>query len=285
MSDRVRGEPGTTGVGGQGDGADLELDRAVRAIRGASSLALACHVTPDGDALGSLLALLHLARAAGMSTVASWPEPFVVAPHYRYLPGLDLACKPADYPAAPEVMITFDCGSLDRLVELAGPARAARATGQLIVVDHHASNDRYGSINVVDPQAAASAVLVRELAGRLGWALDRNAAICLYTGLVTDTGRFQYDNTTASVFSLAAELAAFGLPIAEMTRQLFEEHRYAYVQLAAAALGRAQLDRDRGLVATWVTREDLARFGVELEETEGLIDLVRRVSEARCPAC
>jgi phosphoesterase RecJ-like protein len=253
------------------------MDRAVAAIESAGSLALACHVDPDGDALGSMLAVLHLARAAGKPVVASWPEPFRVAPHYTYLPGLHLATKPADFPATPDVMITFDCGSIDRLQELGGPARNAR---DLIVVDHHATNDRYGSINVVDPAAAASAVLVRRLAGSLGWALNRNAAICIYTGVVTDTGRFQYESTTPDVFALAQELSAFDLPIAAMSRQLFEEHRFTYLQLVGAALERAELDTDLRFVATWITRDDLERYGVELEEAEGLIDLVRRASEA-----
>jgi phosphoesterase RecJ-like protein len=254
-----------------------ELERAAEAITNAESIALACHVEPDGDALGSLLALLHLARAAGKPVVASWPEPFRVAPHYTYLPGLHLATKPADFPAAPELMITFDCGSIERLRELGEPARRAR---QLIVVDHHATNDRYGTINLVEPDAAASAVMVRRLATQLGWPLSREAAICIYTGLVTDTGRFQYESTTPAVFALAEELSAFDLPIAAMSRQLFEEHRFTYLHLVGAALERAQLDPGRRFVATWVTRADLEQYGVELEETEGLIDLVRRASEA-----
>lgn len=254
-----------------------DIDAAASAIDARASIALACHMTPDGDALGSMLALHHLCLAAGKHSVASWPEPFTVAPHYAYLPGLDLTTKPADFPAAPELMVTFDCGSLDRLGELAGPARAA---GELVVVDHHVTNDRYGSINVVEPDAAASAVVVRRLARRLGWELNRDAAICIYTGLVTDTGRFQYSNTTPEVFELAAELSTFDLPIASMSRQLFELHRFAYLQLVAVALERAVLDRELRLVVTWVTQADLDRFGVELEETEGLIDLVRRTDEA-----
>ncbi len=254
-----------------------DIDAAAAAIDACASIALACHVSPDGDALGSMLALHHLCLAAGKRSVASWPEPFTVAPHYAYLPGLDLTTKPADFPAAPELMVTFDCGSLDRLGELAGPARAA---GALVVVDHHVTNDRYGSINLVEPDAAASAVVVRRLAHRLGWELSRDAAICIYTGLVTDTGRFQYSNTTPEVFELAAELSTFDLPIASMSRQLFELHRFAYLQLVAVALERAVLDRELRLVVTWVTQADLDRFGVELEETEGLIDLVRRTGEA-----
>jgi len=247
------------------------------AISGAASLALACHVVPDGDALGSMLALLHLARANGVRSVASWAEPFVVAPHYRFLPGLDLACKPEDFPTEPDVMVTFDCGSLARLGALADAGRAAR---ELVVLDHHASNDRFGSINVVDPTAAATAVVVRRLAALLGWELNRDAALCLYTGLVTDTGRFQYSNTTPEVFALAEELSGFDLPLESITRQLFEEHRFAYLQLVAECLGRAQLDREARFVATWITEADLARFGVEMDEAEGMIDLVRRASEA-----
>ena len=256
---------------------DPEFDRAVEAIASAGSLALACHQVPDGDALGSMLALYRLSRAAGKQAVASWPEPFVAGPHYSFLPGLDQATKPADFPAAPEVMVTFDCGSLERLGELAGPARAA---GTLVVVDHHATNDGFGTLDLVDPDAAASAVIVHRLVERLGWPLDREAAICLFTGLVCDTGRFQYDNTTPEVFEMAAALTRFGLPVAAINRQLFEEHRLAYLHLVASALGRAELDPDRRFVATWLTADDLAENGVELEETEGLIDLVRRTSEA-----
>ncbi len=254
-----------------------ELDRAAEVIAGAPSLALACHAAPDGDALGSMLALQHLAQAAGKRAVASWPEPFVVGPHYSFLPGLEAATKPVDFPDAPDVMVTFDCGSLSRLGELASAAQAAR---ELIVVDHHASNDGYGTVNCIDSNAAASAVVVRRLFERLGWPLDRTAALCLYAALVCDTGRFQYDCTTPEVFSLARELATFDLPIAAMNRQLFEEHRLAYLRLAGTALERAQFDPDRRFVAAWVTADDLARHGVDIDETEGLIDLVRRTSEA-----
>ena len=253
------------------------LEEAAAAIASAPSLALACHHTPDGDALGSMLALHHLALAAGKQSVASWPEPFDVPPHYAFLPGLELTTKPADFPPEPDLMVTFDCGSIGRLAELGEPARRAH---QLIVIDHHSTNDGYGTINLIDPDAAASAVVVRRLLDCLGWELTRDAAQCLYTGLVCDTGRFQYDNTTPDVFTLARELSTFALPIGSMNRQLFEEHRLAYLRLAGMALQRMVYDGERRFVATWVTEADLAEHGVGLEETEGLIDLVRRTTEA-----
>ena len=256
---------------------DAELTRAAHAIANAARVTLVCHVNPDGDALGSTLALHHVLRAAGVDSVASFPMPFVVAPHYRDLPGLDLLTPPDQIDREPEVMATFDCGDLARLGDLETNAKAAE---ELIVVDHHASNARYGTINVIDVNAAASGVLVRRLVGELGLPLTRDAAICLYAALVCDTGRFQYESTTCSVFELAQELAAFDLPIAQLSRTLFEEHRFAYLQLVADVLAGAVLVPEKQFVWAKVTQADLERRGVSFEEVEGLIDLVRRTREA-----
>jgi bifunctional oligoribonuclease and PAP phosphatase NrnA len=253
------------------------LASAARAIERADGVALACHVNPDGDALGSMLGLFHTLRRARRDVVASFPPPFVVAPHYRELPGLDLLTKPDDFPTEPDVMVTFDCGSLGRLGQLQSAAEAAH---ELIVLDHHVSNTRYGTINVIDPDAAASGVLVRRLVGELGLTLDQPAAVSLYAALVCDTGRFQYETTTPGVFDLARELVEFDVPISRLSRQLFEEHRFAYLQLLAEALANAQLDLERQFVWTAVTQDMLERHGVTLEEVEGLIDILRRTTEA-----
>lgn len=256
---------------------DDALDRAAAVIAGADTVALACHVSPDGDALGSTLGMFHALRAGGRRAVASFPTPFVVAPHYRELPGLDLLVPPEEFPTAPEVMVTFDCGALDRLGDLEPAALAAH---ELVVVDHHVSNDRYGSVNVIDPDAAASGVLARRLIDRLGLPLDADAAHCLYAALVCDTGRFQYDTTTADVFDLARELVAYGVPVSRLSRTLFEEHRFAYLQLLSEALARAELVGDQRFVWTAVTQDMLKRHDVTIEEVEGLIDILRRTMEA-----
>lgn len=254
-----------------------DLSVVVARIRAAEQVALACHVHPDGDALGSMLALHHALRAAGIESVASFSEPFVIAPHYRDLPGLDLLTKPIDFPAAPELMITFDCGSKARLGDLEPTAEAA---AELVVLDHHISNDRYGTVNVILPEAPATGAVVLDLIDRLGIELDRDIAMCLYAALVCDTGRFQYDTTTPEVFAMAARLAGFDLPIARLSRALFEEHRFDYLQMVGEALTNAEFDEERRFVWTIVSREMLARFGVTTDEVEGLIDLVRRTAEA-----
>lgn len=263
---------------------DSALHNAAALIEEAPILTLACHAHPDGDALGSMLALAHLARAQGRTVVASWPNPFVAGENYRSLPGLESCVSSDSVDDAPAVMVTFDCGSMDRLGELAVPATDALRRGHLIVVDHHATNCGFGSVNVVDPSAAASAVVVRQLANVLGWPLNRDSAYCLYAALVADTGHFQHGNTDAGVFELARELASFGLPIAELSRQLSGQHRFAYIQLAAAVLSLAVLDTDVGLVSAVITRADRERFNVSYTEAEGLIEWLRTTSEASVAA-
>jgi len=259
------------------EGVDSAFERAAQLVGGAREVALACHVNPDGDALGSMLAMHHVLLAAGRSSVASFSEPFATGPHYRLLPGLDLLAQPGDFPAEPDVMITFDVSAMQRLGDLEAPAKAAR---ELIVIDHHLSNQEFGTVNIVEPDAAASAVPTRRLIAELGMPLNRDAAICLYAALICDTGRFQYASTTPAVFELASELATFDVPVADLSRTLFEEHQFAYLRLLARVIDRAVLDVERRFVWTSVTQEDLLGHGVSLEEVEGLIDVLRGTREA-----
>ena len=256
--------------------APLPWDDAIAAIEGARSVALACHLGPDGDALGSMLALGLALRARGTAVVASWgSEPFEAPKQYAFMPGQDLLVPPQQFPAAPELMVTFDAGSLARLGTLEPNGRAART---LVVVDHHASNDQFGAINLVDPHAAASAVLVYELLKKMNVALDADVATCLYTGLVTDTGRFQYSNTTPEVHAMAADLIAAGAPHSMITDVVYNTHPVGYLKLASRALERLAV-RD-GMVWTWVTQADLDENAVAMEDIEALIDLVRTADGA-----
>jgi phosphoesterase RecJ-like protein len=142
------------------------------------------------------------------------------------------------------------------------------------------SNTRYGSIHLVDPSAAASAVVVARLIDALGLPLNRDAAVCLYAGLVCDTGRFQYESTGTEAFELARRLLEFDVPIARLNRVLFEEHRLAYLRLVGDVLSRAQMVADKSFIWAAITEADLTRYDVTLEETEGLIDFLRQAKEA-----
>jgi bifunctional oligoribonuclease and PAP phosphatase NrnA len=264
---------------------EAEWARAVKALNGADEICLACHIRPDGDALGSMLAVAHALRARGgpqPRLVASFGDlPFEVPAILRFLPGTDLLSPPDAYPDRPPVMITFDAASADRLGLL--EANAARAD-ELIVLDHHASNTGFGTVQLVDPAAAATAVLAYELIGRLGVGLSRDIAIGLYAGLVTDTGSFRTSTTTPRVHEMAAQLVATGIEPGAVAHELWDRAPFGYLGLLSAVLGRAVLEPGaacgRGLVWTTVTRGDRAVCSLPLDAAESVIDVLRRTDEA-----
>jgi bifunctional oligoribonuclease and PAP phosphatase NrnA len=270
---------------GASQSADLEADwaRALKILSSAPEICLACHVRPDADALGSMLAVAQALRATGrpVRVLPSFgDEPFEVPAILRFLPGVDLLTQPGDYPPRPGVMMTFDAAGPDRLGLLA-PC-AARAD-ELIVLDHHASNAGFGTVRLVDPAAAATAVLARDLVGRLGVGLSRDIALCLYAGLVTDTGSFKF-STTPQIHQLAAELLGTGIDPGEVAHELFDRAPFGYLGLLAAVLSRAVLEpraaAGHGLVWAAVTCEDRARGGLPLDAVESVIDVLRRTDEA-----
>lgn len=252
------------------------LDEAAIAIRGASQLALACHVGPDGDALGSMLGLAIAASNAGKQAVASFGSPFVVPPSLAFLP-TEFLVPPGDFPKEPEVMVVLDVGSAARLGELASNAAAA---GKVVVIDHHVTNEGFGDVPVVDPTAAATGELVFDILGVLGWEVTAEVAQCLHTALVTDTGRFQYSNTTPRTLEIASALIAAGADASVIGRHVYDEAPFGYLKAAGLAMARAELDPELRVVSTIVTHEDLRNSGISWAETENLIDLLRLAVEA-----
>ena len=257
-------------------------DTAVGLLAGADSVALACHVGPDGDALGSMLGLGAALRGLGKDVVASWGgEPFAVPAAYSFLPALDLLVPPADFPVTPPLLVTLDTGSPDRLGSLADRVGSAGCT---VVVDHHASNTLYGTVNLVDATAAATAVLVEQLLERLGAPLTPDVAVALYTGLVTDTGSFKYSATTPAVHELAARLLATGIRHDLISRAIYDTAPFAYLGLLGGVAARAELEPAAvgglGLVWSTVPAEALAETGLGLADVEGVIDVVRTAREA-----
>lgn len=248
----------------------------VDAIREAASLSLACHVNPDGDALGSMLGLAIAADEAGKQVAASFAEPFLVPPSLTFLPTGRLI-PPDRFPKAPELMVVLDAGSIERVGALGENAKAAQTC---LVLDHHVTNGGFGDLAIIEPRAAATGEIVYAVLQTLGWPLTPDIAQCLLTALVTDTGRFQYTNTTPDTLDIAARLVEAGADPSEIGRHVYEEAPFGYLKASAIALDRARLDTDRSVVATSLTDGDLATAGVAWSETENLIDLLRLAVEA-----
>jgi phosphoesterase RecJ-like protein len=252
------------------------FESAAAIIRNARSLALACHIGPDGDALGSMLGFGIAAASAGKQVVASFGAPFVVPDNLAFLP-TSILVPPQEFPEAPEVMISFDAGSLDRLGEL---APAAGKAGKAIVIDHHVTNEGFGDVEIIDPAAAATGELVSQLITTLGWPLTPEIATCIHTALVTDTGRFQYSNTRPQTLELAALMVAAGADPAEISRHVYDEAPFGYLKVAGLALGRAELDAANGVVSAYVTQSDLDEAGIDWGDIDNLINTVRLAVEA-----
>lgn len=255
---------------------------AIGILREASSATLVCHVAPDGDALGSMLALARVLRGRGIRVTCTWGDERWAPPaSYDWLPDLDTVVPPTAVPAEAEVLVVLDTASRDRLGVLAPLADRA---GRLVVVDHHAHNAGLDGVHLVDPTAAATAVVVEELVRRMGADLDTEAATLLYVGLVTDTGSFQHAVTTPEVHAVAGRLLAAGAQPDVVARRLWGTRSFGFVQVLGTALSRAVLEPDaaagRGLVWTWTSTDDLASAGVAMDEIEALIDVVRAAREA-----
>lgn len=233
--------------------------RALSAITSAQRIVLACHVNPDGDALGSMLAAALGLRRYGAQVQATFPSPFQLPKMFMTLPGLDLLEPPGKVDPEPEVLLCFDAASAERLGDLTD--RMARAR-EVVVIDHHASNTGFGTIHLVDPRAAATAVVVDELLQRLGVPLDTAIAECLYVALSTDTGSFKYQATSPREHLLAARLLETGIRQDEICRRLFDSRPYGALKLLGEMLDRAVLEPDSaqgvGLVWTYATQDDLS---------------------------
>ncbi len=252
--------------------------KAAEALGSSSSVALACHVNPDADALGSMLALSNHLRAMGKETVCSFPnEPFEPPRWAAMLPGTEALVPPSRFPREPAVMVTCDVASMDRLGSLGGPAVRAKT---LIWIDHHVTNDGVGTIPLVDAKASSTCELVWTLVKELGGEIQIETATCLYAGLVTDTGRFQYEAVRPETLRLAAELREFPFEHTRLVQALYEDNGVAYLKVLGLALERVRFDPDADLVWTYLTRADLDASGVHAAEADDLIDVVRTAREA-----
>jgi len=254
------------------------LERAATALEEASTVAIACHVNPDADALGATLGLSNFLRARAKQTTCSFPnEPYEPPRWLGMLPGNDALVPPGRFPKEPGVMVTCDVASIDRLGMLAHPASKAKT---LIWIDHHVSNEGLGTIPLIDPHASSTCEIVWRLLKAMGGEISVDTATCLYAGLVTDTGRFQYEAVTPGTLRLGADLREFPFDHTRLVQALYEDNGLANLKLLGVALERIAVEDDADLVWTYLTQADLAGAGIHPSETDDLIDVVRTAREA-----
>lgn len=257
-----------------------EVRRAAEIIASRESALLVAHQNPDGDAVGSLLGLSIMLEKEGYSVEATWPGPFKMPGKYEFLPGAGFL-RPPEVVSREELVITLDCANVDRLQELEPIVSDAR---DVINIDHHPDNSDFGTVNLVDEGASATAEILYLNAGELGIEVGLDSAICLYTGIVTDTGRFQFSNTTATTLRAAGEMVGMGVDPYKVFENVYQGDSMAYIRLSGKVMGSAVYDGEIGLVRAYLNQADLSEYGVEMEETEDLIDSIRSLKGHRIAA-
>jgi phosphoesterase RecJ-like protein len=254
------------------------LDRAADVLRRAERAVLVCHVNPDADALGSMLGLGTFLAARGIEVAATVPNGLGDLPRWvEFLPGRDLLVAPGKLPKEPPVVVTLDAADLGRLD---GLAHLVERAGTSVCIDHHRTNPGFASINLIDPDAAATAEVVYRLLDRIGGDLGADVAACLYAGLVTDTGRFQFESASPEVLRIAADLRERPFDHSRLSQALYEDNSLEYLRLLGTVLERATLVAEADLVWTWLTRKDLKGARVPIQETDDVIDILRTARES-----
>jgi bifunctional oligoribonuclease and PAP phosphatase NrnA len=250
-----------------------ELDDVADAIRAHDRIVVVTHENPDGDALGSMLATTLGLRAIGKDVVMYLAGSAPLPAEYRFLAmdGL-VRALPAD--VGDRVLVAVDCANERRIGEDSSIVTNAAV---VLNVDHHHDNARFGDVDLIVDEASSTAEIVRDLLRVLGVPLTPEIAQALYVGLVTDTGRFQYTNTTPKALRLAAELVEAGANVHDVFRHVYETVQFAKLKLLARALERAQLFEGGRLVVSYLLKEDFAQVGAEEPYSEGIIDQLRSV--------
>ncbi|MGH2864093.1 MAG: DHH family phosphoesterase [Solirubrobacteraceae bacterium] len=259
--------------------AECAREQVIAHLREDQRFVLAAHESPDGDALGSLLAMQGLLTALGKdSAMYISPHDLPLAREYRFL-SLDglIQLPPADI--AERTVVFLDCGNIDR-----NSASVLRDGAHLLNIDHHHDNTRFGTLNYVVPDASCTAEIVWDLMHGLGVRPTPSVAEVLYIGLITDTGRFMYENTGPRAHVMAAELIDAGVDVPGVYRRLYEGVPQGKLSLLGIALGQVQRFDGGELAIVTLSAEDFERADAEESYSEGIIDQLRALQGTKLAA-
>ena len=259
---------------------DLTATQVLKLCRSANSIAIAGHVNPDGDSLGSSLALAELLRSLGKSCDLLLGQDLPAPQLYAFLPGYDFIAA-ASYQKVPDLFIAVDSGTINRL----GTAQAVfERSAQTLVIDHHANYENFADFYHGDPQAAAAGDLIWQLIRASGVAPTPTMALYCYVAILTDTGRFSFENTNSQALASAKEMVDLGVDPAFVARQIYENKPVAALQLEARLVQRMRFAQKGALVYSYVSDSDLSELKISRDATEGLPTILRSIQGVKVAA-
>ena len=254
---------------------------AAELLSAAATVAVICHVHPDADTIGAGLALALVLEKCDKQVEVSFATPAALPESLRSLPGCHLLVDPGAISRDVDLVVTVDVPSINRLGALSALADGSQ---RLLVIDHHASNDAFGTANFIDSSADSTTMMVAQILDAWGKPIDSDVAHCIYAGLTTDTGSFRW--ASADAFRLAARLVEAGVDNAAVSRALMDTHPFVWLPMLSRVLGSAQLVPDaaggRGLVYAVVDHQNYVRS--RPEEVESIVDIVRTTQQAEVAA-
>ncbi|MBI4367921.1 MAG: bifunctional oligoribonuclease/PAP phosphatase NrnA [Candidatus Omnitrophica bacterium] len=256
---------------------DVSLEALCRALQAKDNFLLASHMNPEGDAIGSILALESLLRRLGKKTLIACEDAFPVR----------LACLPSarwnqakDVPPsrAFDALVVADCPTLERIGSV---QKLLTPKTEIFNIDHHISNVRFGHYNYIQPSASAAGEVVYDIFKWFQMKLNQEEATALYVSISTDTGSFKYSNTTVKSHQIASELIQTGIDIEKINDALYATYSLEKIQLYSLLLGKVQTSADGRIAWVGLTRDDLKQTGATYEDTEGFIDFLKYIREVQ----
>lgn len=244
--------------------------KIISKIKESNKIAILSHIMPDGDSTGSSLALYNGLKKIGKDVRLILDDD--IPKLYRFLKGSDKAEKPGQYESF-DAVIAVDCGDADRL----GKSRLYLENNFVINIDHHISNDEFGNLNMVDTNAAATGEIVYQIVKILGIDMDKDISECLYTAIVSDTGHFQYSNTTSVTHQIAGDLINNGVDVPLMYERLYQNVSKAKLLLMKAVLGTLEFHYNDRISCISLTLEQMREANATEEDCDGIINLARDI--------
>lgn len=246
-------------------------------IKKSKNILLLAHISPDGDTLGSMLALKSMLKQIDNVEKIDALITGKVPEIYRFLPGSDSIKNPNDSELykSYDLAITLDCASIDRLGENIDIFRNAKTTAN---IDHHISNSGFADINIIIPDAAACGQVLFELIEPLDITITKDIANCLYTSILTDTGGFKFENTKAKTFSVCAELIKNGADSAHIYKECYESKPYEMVMLHANIISQAIMTDDKKIVYASISRKMLQQLNSSDDYVDGIAEALRQIN-------
>lgn len=252
------------------------MDHLIHRLNNSRNVLITTHASPDGDAIGSLLAM-NLAMQGKCKQITLYNESPIPAV-YRFLPGVYSVINHLDSAAAFDTAVVLDCGDLQRIGEAAG---IVGQIPEIINIDHHITNTRFGTCQLIDVKACACTEILYHLFDRMRVSFTRELATCIYTGILTDTGSFRFSNTSRTTFQVCENMVACGVDPFRVAQHVYGTYSLGRIKLLNLALDSIEISKNGKVSLMALTRAMLNETGTQPEDTDGMINYARRIQDVR----